>query len=48
MWRVARYGFEPKSGDPESPMIDHYTTGLRLSEYTLLPISLTDTEAQLL
>jgi hypothetical protein len=25
---VAPFGFEPKSRDPESPMIDHYTTGL--------------------
>ena len=39
---VARHGFEPRSGDPGPPMIDRYTTGLRLSEYHLLPISLTD------
>ena len=25
---IAPFGFEPKSRDPESPMIDHYTTGL--------------------
>lgn len=25
---VARHGFEPRLQDPESRMIDHYTTGL--------------------
>jgi hypothetical protein len=26
---IARHGFEPRLQDPESRMIDHYTTGLR-------------------
>ena len=39
---IARHGFEPRSGDPGPPMIDRYTTGLRLSKYNLLPINLTD------
>jgi hypothetical protein len=25
---VAPPGFEPRSGGPEPPMLDHYTTGL--------------------
>ncbi len=26
---IARHGFEPRLQDPESHMIDHYTTGLQ-------------------
>jgi hypothetical protein len=26
---IARHGFEPRLQDPESRMIDHYTTGLQ-------------------
>lgn len=32
---IARSGFEPLSRDPESPMIDHYTTGLKDKLYLL-------------
>ncbi len=31
---IARGGFEPPSRDPESPMIDRYTTGLFLANNT--------------
>ncbi len=27
--KIARHGFEPRLQDPESHMIDHYTTGLQ-------------------
>lgn len=33
MTKVVPLGFEPKSQEPESQMIDHYTTGLPRSSH---------------
>ncbi len=36
LYKIAPFGFEPKSKDPESPMIDRYTTGLfRRPKYSI-------------